>query len=136
MMDTVHIQQGDYHLHLCLPQLHILPLKNINKIFRIALHPGWASENEEAIHTVGQFLEDRVAESKEAWAKASKEYQDGWRLIEKPARRRTRKEIEAAAAVKAHNEELTSAVKRSKALHDKWVKIQELWIDTKRQMKL
>lgn len=132
MTDTVSFQQDTCHITLYLPKLPDLPIKNIRKLFSMMLSEPW--NNEQAIADADAYFSTAVDDSKEAWAKASKEYQDGWRLVEKPIRRRTRKEIKAAATIRADNEALVRAVKQSKAQHERWVKIQTLWNDTKHQM--
>lgn len=126
-MTTIHFQQDTCRIELYLDRLPTLPLKNIRKLFSMMLSEPW--NNEQAIADADAYFSTAVDDSKEAWAKASKEYQDGWRLVEKPLRRRTRKEIKADAAIKANNEALARAVKQSKAQHERWVKIQSIWRD-------
>lgn len=134
MRDTVSFSQDTFHATIYLPGLLSLPIKNIRKIFSIML---WDDrENWQAIHDTGLYLEDIVPECKQAWDAASVRYQREWRLIEKPTRRRNRKEIERDAAIRAHNDELTRAVKRAKSQYEHWVKIQALWNDTKHQMNI
>lgn len=133
MIDTVSFQQDTYHITLYLPKLPNLPAKNIRKLFSMMLSEPW--NNKQAIADADAYFSAAVDDSKEAWAKASKEYQNGWRLIETPTRRRTRQEIKAAAAIRANNEALVRTVKKSKAQHESWVKIQTLWNDTKHKMK-
>lgn len=125
MTSTVSFQQDTCHITLYLPKLPNLPAKNIRKLFSMMLSEPW--NNKQAIADASAYFSTAVDDSKKAWAKASKEYQDGWR--------RTRKEIKAAAAIRANNEALIRAVKKSKAQHERWVKIQTLWNDTKHKMK-
>lgn len=135
MRDTVSFSQDSFHATIYLPSLLDLPVKNVHKIFTIML---WDDrENEQAIRDTELFLEDIVPESKQAWTAASVRYQQEWRLIEKRATvRRTRKDIERDAAIRAHNDELTRAVKKAKRQYERWVKIQALWNDTKHKMKI
>ncbi len=134
MRDTVSFSQDTFHASIRLPGLLDLPIKNVRKIFSIML---WDDRgNQQAIQDTELYLESIVPESKQAWDAASVKYQREWRLIEKPTRRRNRKEIERDAAIRAHNDELTRAVKRAKSQYEHWVKIQALWNDTKHKMNI
>lgn len=82
------------------------------------------------------YLEEAVSASRADWYDASRNYQKEWRLIEKPTRRGTRKEVQKTARVKAHNNELTRQLKQAKARHEQWIKIQVLWNDAKQKMNL
>lgn len=132
MTDTVSFQQDTRRITLYLSKLSGLPFKNIRKLFSMMLSEPW--NNEAAISTTDQFLKDIVVDSKAEWADASRRYQNEWRLIEKPARRRTRAEISATAAIKSHNDELSRALKKAKTQHERWVNIQAIWNDTKHKM--
>ena len=131
----MNFSQDPFHPTIYLPGLLDLPLKNVCKIFTTML---WDDrENEQAIQNTELFLEDIVPKSKQTWDAASVRYQQEWRLIKKPTTvRRTRKDIERDAAIRAHNDELTRAVKKAKRQYERWVKIQALWNDTKHKMKI
>lgn len=131
----MNFSQDTFHATIYLPGLLDLPLKNVCKIFTTML---WDDrENEQAIQNTELFLEDIVPKSKQTWDAASVRYQQEWRLIKKPTTvRRTRKDIERDAAIRAHNDELTRAVKKAKRQYERWVKIQALWNDTKHKMKI
>lgn len=134
MRDYVSFSQDTFHATVYLPRLTDLPMKNLRKMFSIVL---WDDrENWQAIQAIGLYLESIVPDCKKLWDEASVKYQREWRLIEKPTRRRTRKEIEKTAAIRAHNDELTKAVKRAKSQYEHWVKIQALWNDTKQKMNI
>lgn len=120
MTDTVSFQQDACRITLYLSKLSDLPFKNIRKLLAIMLSEPW--HNDAAISTTDQFLKDIVADSKAEWVDASRRYQNEWRLIEKPTRRRTKAEIAAAAKVKAHNEELSRVLKKAKAQYERWGK--------------
>jgi predicted nucleic acid-binding Zn ribbon protein len=83
--------------------------------------------NRDAIDKLTRYLEIALKDSKEEWHQASIQYQREWRIIDKPARRRTKVEIQATAKVKQHNEELTKACKRTKAQYERWVKYKSIW---------
>ena len=135
MRDTVSFSQDSFHATIYLPSLLDLPVKNVHKIFTIMLLDDRG--NEQAIQDTELFLEDTVPESKRAWHDASVRYQREWRLIEKPTTvRRTKAQIQKTAAIRAHNDELTRAVKKAKRQYERWVKIQALWNDTKLKMKI
>lgn len=135
MTETVYFRADTFRATIYLPRLHELTITNIRKLLRLVFCYDW--ENEEAIRDTALFLEDIVPESKQAWTAASVRYQQEWRLIEKRTTvRRTRKDIERDAAIRAHNDELTRAVKKAKRQYERWVKIQALWNDTKHKMKI
>lgn len=144
MRDTVSFSQDSFHATIYLPRLLDLPVKNIRKIFILMLSDVVSSillsdelRNAQAVQDTELFLENIVPESKQAWTAASVRYQQEWRLIEKRTTvRRTRKDIERDAAIRAHNDELTRAVKKAKSQYERWVKIQALWNDTKLKMKI
>lgn len=125
-------QQDTCQITLYLPKIHELPLSNIRKLFSMMLSEPW--NNEQAITDTGPYLEAAVEDSKAAWGEASKSYQHGWRHIEKPIRRQTKQEIHAAAEIRANNEALIRAVKRTKAQYERWVKVLALWNDTKHKL--
>lgn len=132
MRDTVSFSQDTFHATISLPCLPDLPVKNIRKIFSIMLLDKWA--NEQAIQDTELYLESIVPDSKKAWDDASIRFQREWQPIKKPTRKRTKAEISKTAAIRAHNDELTRAVKKSKAQYERWVRIQALWEDTKHRL--
>ena len=135
MCDTVSFSQDAFHATILLPALIDFPMENLRKIFKLML---WDDRvNERAIQDTTLFLEDTVPASKRDWDAASVRYQQEWRLIEKPTTvRRTKAQIQKTAAIRAHNDELTRAVKKAKSQYEQWVKIQALWNDTKHKMNI
>lgn len=70
------------------------------------------------------YLDAAVIESKEAWKQASIEYQNGWRNVfnKKSRLKEDRQKLR-------ENNRLTAAVKRTKARHERWVKLQTCWAE-------
>lgn len=132
MNNTISFRQETCRITLSLPRLCEMPAKNLRKAFSMLLSEPW--NNQGALDGLQRFLPDMVVQAKADWEQASRNYQNGWRLIEPPTRRRTRQEVQADAAIRANNEALIRAVKKSKALYERWVKIQQLWEDTKHRM--
>lgn len=130
MRDFVYFSQGAFQAGLCLPMLPKLPLTSIRKLFVLMLSE--RLENDEAIQDTECYLELAVSDSRELWRNASVRYQEEWRLPEKPVP----KKKQAAAAIRAHNEALTRAVKKAKGSHERWVKIQALWNAAKHKMQV
>lgn len=122
MTDTVSFQQDTCHITLYLPKLPDLPIKNIRKLFSMMLSEPW--NNEQAIRQMTLYLDAAVIESKEAWKQASIEYQNGWRNVfnKKSRLKEDRQKLR-------ENNRLTAAVKRSKARHERWVKLQTCWAE-------
>lgn len=133
MTGIIEFSNGDFHATILLERLPDLTFAKTRKLFTLMLSEAW--HNQEAITETGRYIESAIQDSKAAWALASQEYVHGWRKIEKPTRRRTKKEVQATAQIRERNEALTRAVKKSKALYERWVKIGALWEDTKHQMK-
>lgn len=131
---SVIIRNGSFRAELYLAAMEDLPPKNIRRLFTLMLLE--PQRNEQAIRDTELYLEDIVRDSKQAWDIASIRFQWEWRLIEKPIGRRTKAQIHAVAERKAHNDELTRAVKTCKAKYERWVKIQAFWNDTKHKMNL
>lgn len=69
-------------------------------------------------------LDAAVIESKEAWKQASIEYQNGWRYV--PNKKSLLKDDRQKLR---ENNRLTAAVKRTKAQHERWVKLQTCWAE-------
>lgn len=134
MRDVVRFSQGAFQAELRLPMLPKLPLTSIRRLFVLMLSE--EPENEEAIRDTEGYLELAVSDSRELWRDASVRYQEEWRLPEKPVQQQSPKKKQAAAAIRAHNETLTRAVKKAKGSHERWVKIQALWNAAKHKMQV
>ena len=72
--------------------------------------------NEETIRTLSTYLPQKQAEAKEAWRKASIQYQDGYRLPQNHPE-------QSPAVIERNNKKLLTAVKQSKAKFERWGKI-------------
>lgn len=116
------IDTGDYHADIYFDRLEDMPLSNIRKVFKLLLADPWS--NEGAIRQMTLYLDAAVIESKEAWKQASIEYQNGWRNVfnKKSRLKEDRQKLR-------ENNRLTAAVKRSKARHERWVKLQTCWAE-------
>lgn len=108
MADTFHIVNGSFEALIYLDHIHTMPLKNWRKLVKLA-----ASDyrNETALADVNAWFTTAIADAKEAWKVASKEYVDGWK---EPKQR----------GQKTKNKELSRAVKSAKAHHDHLLKMQ------------
>ena len=123
-MTTVYFRQGTCRIALHLDELPALPNRNITRLFDMMLSEPWV--NEQAIAAVNPFLNMAAADSKAVWAQASTEYTNGWRLVRSKKSRRPQ-DLE----ILRENKRLTAAVKRTKAQYERWVKIQNIWINCK-----
>ena len=99
-----------------------MPLSNIRKVFKLLLADPWS--NEEAIRQMTLYLDAAVIESKEAWKQASTEYHNGWRYVPNKKSR-----LKDERQKLRENNRLTAAVKRTKARHERWVKLQTCWAE-------
>lgn len=121
----VHIQADTFRADIYLDRLCDLPVTNIRKLIKLIRSDPWA--NEEATERLTAYLERAVQESKDAWRLASKDYVDGWRKVSNPKSRHP-----ATVEALKNNNRLTRKLKSAKAQHERWVKIQTIWNDTKR----
>lgn len=125
---VIHIRNETFTAEIFFDRLLDFPVQNLRKLFNLMLSAEW--ENELAITDTTAYLNASVSSSKKDWSIASIQYQREWRLIEKvPIMKRSGKDI---SAIRAHNNELTRAVKKAKAKYEHWVKIQTLWNSTKK----
>lgn len=116
------INTGDYHADIYFDRLEDMPLSNIRKVFKLLLADPWS--NEGAIRQMTLYLDAAVIESKEAWKQASTEYHNGWRYV--PNKKSRLKDDRQKLR---ENNRLTAAVKRAKARHERWVKLQTCWAE-------
>ena len=92
-------------------------LVNIRKLFRYVFQEPW--RNTETIAALGEYLPAKVAETKEAWGKASVAYTNGFVDTSFRWGLRTREK----QAIERENKRLLAAVKRAKTKHEKYQKI-------------
>ena len=95
-------------------------MKNIRLALKlIALNQCY---NRETIEELDSFFPDCIEKLKGEWAKASREYRDGYRLFDKWYCSSTERK-----AIEKSNRQLLSSVKKAKARHDKMCKIKVLY---------
>lgn len=121
-MPQITFRQDTCTVNLFLEKLCDLPLANVRKLYAMMLSD--PDRNAAAIAALGEHLETAIADSKAAWAQASREYQDGWRLVPNK-----RSRTPAAVETLTRNKQLTRAVRRTKAQHERWVKLKALWVE-------
>ena len=104
----------------CTMQIHLdafftqMPLVKIKKLLGYVFQEPW--RDEETIRILGTYLPQKQAEAKEAWHKASVEYQDGYRLPQNyPGQN--------PVFIERNNKKLLTAVKQSKTKYERWGKI-------------
>lgn len=102
------------------PRFFDMPLANLRKLWNWALKD---DRNVDAIEDTATRLEAYVQEKKEAWAAASRSYQNEWR---DPSTRYGYKSKDEIKKIKAHNTKLTNAVKSAKSAYEHAVKAQQL----------
>lgn len=102
MADTFHIVNGSFEALIYLDHIHTMTLKNWRKLVKLAAGD---YRNEAALEDVKAWFTASIADAKEAWKTASREYVNGY----KDPRKRGQK---------TKNKELARAVKSAKARHD------------------
>jgi hypothetical protein len=75
MNNIIEIQAAEFHATIDLEKLPILPLNKIRKLFRLIFMTRF-DDNSEAIQTITDRLPEMIAEAKENWRRASKNYAD------------------------------------------------------------
>ena len=123
-MPAVKLGQDTCTVTLNLEKLCDLPLANIRKLYAMILSEPWRADNTDAAATVSAILDEAIETSKRAWAMASSEYQNGWRLV-RSKKARDPETVEILSTNKA----LTRAVRRTKAAHEHWKKLKAIWVD-------
>lgn len=121
-MPLITFRQDTCTVNLLLEKLCELPLANVRKLYAMMLSE--PDRNAEAAATLSEYLETAIADSKAAWAQASKAYTDGWRLVPNK-----RSRTPAAVETLTRNKQLTRAVRRTKAQYERWVKLKTLWAE-------
>lgn len=121
-MPQITFRQDTCTVNLLLEKLCELPLANVRKLYAMMLSE--PDRNAEAAATLGEYLETAIADSKAAWEQASKDYQNGWRLVPNK-----RSRTPAAVETLTRNKQLTRAVRRTKAQYERWVKLKTLWAE-------
>ena len=116
---TIHYPTG--RIQLLIPDwLDRASMKNIRLALKlIALNQCY---NRETIEELDGFFPDCIEKLKGEWAKASCEYQDGYRLSDKWYCSSTE-----LKAIEKSNRQLLSSVKKAKARYDKMCKIKVLY---------
>lgn len=104
----------------CTMQIHLdafftqMPLVKIKKLLGYVFQEPW--RNEKTIRILGTYLPQKQAEAKEAWHKASIEYQDGYRLPQNYP-------VQSPTFIERNNKKLLTSVKQSKSKYERWGKI-------------
>lgn len=104
----------------CTMRIHLdaffmqMPLVKIKKLLGCVFREPW--RNEETIRILDTYLPQKQAEAKEAWHKASIDYQDGYRLPWNYLG-------EHLVFIERNNKKLLSAVKQRKTKYERWYKI-------------
>lgn len=123
------VRSGDFRADIYLDRLLDLPVTNLRKLIKLILSDTWT--NEAAIERLTAHLESAVEESKQAWKLASKDYVDGYEATDYLKSYCSKKQL---AEITKNNKRLAARVKSAKALHERWLKIQTIWNDTKHPM--
>jgi hypothetical protein len=93
------------------------PLTNIKKLLKLVFQEYW--RNKETIVSLNAYLPQKQAEAKEAWAAASRVYQNGYTDV-KFRYELTSKQKQTAEVT---NRRLLAEVKRCKTRYERWGKI-------------
>jgi len=118
------------HMELKYPQaLQTMTLANLKKVFVIMCKQGY--RNTEAIRVTEQHIKALIAEAKEAWHKASVEYQNGYRDASYMLLSATQK-----AAYEKSNNALHRAVLSKKKAYERCLKMLKYFTDTKEKYKV
>lgn len=114
------INTGDYHADIYFDRLEDMPLSNIRKVSSYS----WRTRGAMRSHPSDDPLLDAAVIESKGWKQDGIEYQNGWRNVfnKKSRLKEDRQKLR-------ENNRLTAAVKRSKARHERWVKLQTCWAE-------
>lgn len=107
MAEYITVRSGEFRAEISLEHLGELPRTNFRKLLRLM-----RDNPDENLDDLGRWIRGRPAETKAAWAEASREYQHGWRFAPKRAR------DENSLRIMRENRRLKTAVKQTKAAYD------------------
>ena len=103
--------------------------KNIRLVFNLILQNSW--ENAVTITELDSFFISRPAELKEEWSKASRDYQNDYRIPDRAFHPdMTLKDVKA---VQLANKKLLNAVKKAKTRYKKMCEVKALYEDMKKK---
>ena len=116
---TIHYSTG--WIQLLIPDwLDRASMKNIRLALKLIAQN--QCDNTETIAELDRFFPDCIEKLKGEWAKASREYRDGYRLFDK-----WHCSSAEMKAIEKSNRQLLSSVKKAKARYDKMCKIKVLY---------
>lgn len=121
------IRNDAFRATIYIDHLNSFTVADLRKLLNLLGGEHW--NNREAVELLDSYLPEKIASTKELWRQAAYTYQDQYRLPDNypPKRRRE---------IKAANTRLINAVKSAKALHERWVKIRDIWNETKTKFKI
>ena len=118
------------HMELKYPQaLQNMTLANLKKVFVIMCTQGY--RNTEAIRVTEQYINALIVEAKDAWHKASVEYQNGYKDTKYASLSIAQKE-----AYEKSNKALLRAVSKKKQAYERCLKMLKYFTDTKVKYKI
>lgn len=117
--DTLRISIGDYSATILLDRLPELPRRNARKILRMLYDPRNQYRMEPS--EMDGVLRDRVQTAEAAWREASRQFVNGWKLVDKQKAR-----SKDTLAIRMENRRLKNAVKRAKACRDHWAAVKAI----------
>lgn len=123
----IRVSNRDFRAEIYLDRLADLSMENTRKLFKLIFTA--EQENQEAIALLGEYIEQKIEESKKIWRQFSINFTDGWRDTKSPWT--SYLSPQARKKAEAQNRKLTAAVKSAKAKHDRWEKVSAEWSKAK-----
>ena len=117
--DTLRISIGDYSATILLDRLPELPRRNARKILRMLYDPRNQYRMEPS--EMDGVLRDRVQTAEAAWREASRQFVNGWKLVDKQ-----KAQSRDTLAIRVENRRLKNAVKRAKTRRDHWAAVKAI----------
>ena len=133
-METIEIREETFRASIPLDQLINYPVGQLRTLFKMILKNDFEEANREAVLVLNEWIPRELDTAKAAWAKASKEYADGWKSIPCPYGQPP----EVKAEIKAQkdiNRRLTSAVIRTRNYYNAIQKLQKNYLQVKQDDK-
>lgn len=115
MDNILEIHDGNFHLTIHLDKLITLPVAHYRRLLRLL----W--QYPEAMVQLGEFLCEQIALSKVEWAARSREFRQGWRIVDARSRAPEHK------AKLSENKRLEKNLRAAKCLYERYNRLLQIY---------
>ena len=115
MDNFIEIHDGDFYLKLYLDNLYTFPAVSFRRVMRLL-----KKQHPEELARVRAYLQESVSICKAEWDERSKEYTNGWRLVNPRSR------SALALEILAENKRLTENLQQAKRLYETYNRLLQI----------